>query len=296
MLRTSALILVVLLLGCKSTSSSKTFQKTLFKAYDHTLENMFSENIEGPAVNKEGKLYVVNYLKNGTIGHVKEDGTCELFATLPEKSTGNSIQFNKAGNLLVADFTGHNILEVDATGKDITVYAHNDAFNQPNDICINKSGQLFASDPDWKSQTGQLWRIDEGGKTVLLKDKMGTTNGICLSPDEKILYVNESVQRRVLAYDVDDKGNISNERVFTTFEDHGLDGMKCDRDGNLYITRYGKGAIAIFSPGGRQIQEVMLKGKRVSNLTFGGKDYKTCFVTLQDRKAIEKFRTDIPGK
>ena len=292
----SVLFFLLLVTGCKTNSTKKSFQKSLFKAYDHTMENLFSGNIEGPAVSKEGDLYVVNYLKDGTIGHVKEDGSCELFVQLPEKSTGNSIQFNKEGNMLVADFTGHNILMVNTTGKQVSVYAHNDAFNQPNDICINRNGQVFASDPNWKEGSGKLWRIDTDRKPVLLKDKMGTTNGICLSPDEKILYVNESVQRRVLAFDVSDGGDLSNERVFTSFTDFGLDGMKCDIQGNLYIARYGKGAVAIFSPSGKQIQEVMLKGKNVSNLTFGGKDFKTCFVTLQDRKAIEKFRTDIPGR
>ena len=62
------------------------------------------------------------------------------------------------------------------------------------------------------------------------------------------------------------------------------------------ITRYGKGTVAIFNDGGRQIQEVALKGKDVSNITFGGNDGRTCFVTLQDRKCIEKFRSDIGGR
>ncbi len=74
---------------------------------------------------------------------------------------------------------------------------HNDRFNQPNDICINRKDQIFASDPNWKESTGQLWRIDRGGKATLVADKLGTTNGIELSPDEKTLYVNESVQRKI---------------------------------------------------------------------------------------------------
>ncbi len=56
-----------------------------------------------------------------------------------------------------------------------------------------------------------------------------------------------------------------------------MDGMKCDSKGNLYISRYGKGTIAIFNKDGRHIQEVELKGKDVSNITFGGKDERTCF-------------------
>ncbi|MEO5995358.1 MAG: SMP-30/gluconolactonase/LRE family protein [Chitinophagaceae bacterium] len=290
------LLLLILFASCKTSSSVKGFQNTLFTAYDHTAENLFSQNIEGPAVDKEGNLYVVNFQKDGTIGKVKKNGAVELFVTLPEKSTGNSLQFNKEGNMMVADFTGHNILMVNMQNKNVSVFCHNDSFNQPNDISINKKGFIYASDPNWKAQNGKIWRIDISGFAVLLKDGMGTTNGICLSPDEKILYVNESVQRKVWAFDVDEMGDISNKRLFTEFTDFGMDGMKCDYKGNLYICRHGKGAVAIFTPAGKQIQEVMLKGKSVSNIVFGGGDYKTCFVTMQDRKCVEKFRTDIAGK
>ncbi|MGZ8549280.1 MAG: SMP-30/gluconolactonase/LRE family protein, partial [Chitinophagaceae bacterium] len=186
--------------------------------------------------------------------------------------------------------------EVDTKTKAVSVYCHDDRFNQPNDICINKKGIVFASDPDWKNQKGQVWKIGHDKKAVLLKSNMGTTNGICLSPDEKILYVNESIENNIWAFDVDEEGNISNQRLFTSFTDHGMDGMKCDTKGNLYVTRYGKGAIAIFSPDGKLLHEVVLIGKKVSNITFGEKDFRTCFVTLQDRKGMEKFRTDTPGR
>jgi gluconolactonase len=287
----------VIICGCsRKLNPEKDFQRSLFKAYDHTAENLFSRNIEGPAVDNSGRLFVVNYQKDGTIGWVKPDGNVELFVTLPGKSIGNSIQFNSAGNMLVADFTGHNVLEVNTSTKEVSVYCHDDRFNQPNDICISKKGIVFASDPNWQKQTGQIWKIGTDRQAVLLKADMGTTNGICLSPDNKTLYVNESVQRRIWAFDVDDKGNISNQRIFAVFNDYGFDGMKCDVRGNLYVTRYGKGTVVIMSPQGKQMQEVTLKGKDVSNITFGGKDFRTCFVTLQDRKGMEKFRTDVPGK
>lgn len=267
-----------------------------FKTEDHTEENLFTNNIEGPAFDRQGNLYVVNFEENGTVGLVHPDGTVERFITLPTGSTANSIQFDRRGNMYLADFTGHNVLRVDMQSKAISVYVHHDQFNQPNDLCINRKDQLFASDPNWKEGTGKIWRIDRGGKAVLLADDMGTTNGIALSPDEKTLYVNESVQRRIWAFSVDGKGNLGNKRLFAEFEDHGFDGMKCDRDGNLYATRYGKGTVVVLSPQGKIIREISLKGKRCSNLVFGGPDKKTVFVTLQDRKGIEKFRTDIPGK
>lgn len=269
---------------------------SLFKAEDFTKENLFSSNIEGPAFDKAGNLYVVNFKNDGTVGLVRPNGEVELFLTLPEGSTANAIQFDSKGSMYLADFTGHNILKVDMNTKNITVYVHNDAFNQPNDICINRSDQIFASDPNWKESTGKLWRIDKGGKAVLLNDQMGTTNGIALSPDEKTLYVNESVQRKIWAFDVDRKGNISNKKLFAEFTDFGFDGMKCDAKGNLYVTRHGKGAIAVLSPDGKLIREVLLKGKSCSNLVFGPPNGKTVYVTLQDRKGMERFTNDIAGK
>ncbi|MBS1505346.1 MAG: SMP-30/gluconolactonase/LRE family protein [Bacteroidetes bacterium] len=267
-----------------------------FSAKDLTAENLFTTNCEGPSVDKHGNLFVVNYKKDGTIGLVHADGTVELYVTLPQGSTGNAIQFDKQGNMLVADFSAHNILKVDTKTKAVSEYAHSDQFSQPNDICINKKGQVFASDPNWKAGTGKVWRIDPDKSIVLVQDNMGTTNGIELSPDEKTLYVNESVQKMVWAFDVDSKGGLSNKRKFTEFTDFGMDGMKCDKEGNLYITRYDKGVIAIFSPQGKLLREVQMKGKKTSNITFGGKDGKTCFVTLQDRKCVETFRAEVAGK
>jgi len=268
----------------------------LYQAKDVTAENLFTTNCEGPSVDKHGNLFVVNFQKDGTIGFVRPDGKVELYVTLPEGSIGNAIQFDNAGNMLVADFKGHHILKVNTKTKKVSVYAHDERFSQPNDICINRKGQLFASDPNWKEGSGRIWRIDTDGKVVLVEDHMGTTNGIELSPDEKILYVNESVQRTIWAFDLDAKGNLSNKRKFIDFPDFGMDGMKCDREGNLFVTRYDKGVIAIISSQGTLVREVQMKGKKTSNITFGGKEGKTCYVTLQDRKCVETFRSETAGR
>lgn len=280
-------LLTISLSGCS---------QKLYLATDHTAENLFTNNIEGPAFDKNGNLYVVNFGKDGTVGVVKPDGKVELFIELPEGSTANSVKFDSKGYMYLADYTGHNVLRVDMKTKAIEPYVHDERFNQPNDIIFNRKDQIFASDPDWKAGTGQLWRVDVGGKAVLLTNEMGTTNGIALSPDEKTLYVNESVQRKIWAFNVSESGDISNKRLFAEFPDFGFDGMACDNRGNLYVTRYGKGVIAILSPDGSVQREVQLKGKRCSNLVFGGKQGRTVYVTMQDRKGMEKFLAENPGK
>ncbi len=292
--KASLLTLLVLILSL-SYLHAQDFAR-LFLTEDFTKENLFTNNIEGPAFDSSGNLYVVNFQKDGTIGLVKVDGTVELFLTLPEGSIANSITFDSKGKMYLADFAKHNVLAVNMKNKKVSVYVHSKDFNQPNDFVINKKDQLFVSDPNWKQGTGKLWRIDKGGKAILLTDQMGTTNGITLSPDEKTLYVNESVQRKIWKFNVDEKGNVSNKTLFAEFSDFGFDGMKCDREGNVYAARYGKGVIVILDPTGKIIREVQLKGKGCSNLVFGGLNGKLVFVTLQDRKGMEKFRNDIPGK
>jgi sugar lactone lactonase YvrE len=268
---------------------------------DFTAEHLFTNNIEGPDVDRSGRLFVVNVEKDGTIGLVHADGKVDKFVDLPAGSTANAIKFTRAGMMLLADYTGHNVLQLDPATRKVTVYVHRDDFNQPNDLAITRDDVLFASDPHWATGTGKLWRIDPGptpgtGVAVLLEDKMGTTNGIELSPDERTLYVAESVQRRIWAYDVDPRRQIANKRQLTSFPDYGLDGIKCDRDGALYVTRHGKGTVAVLSPRGELLREVRLKGTKPSNLVFGGPDGRTVFVTLQDRGAIETFRVETPGR
>lgn len=290
-------ITIALIGSCSSLPISvtpKPKEAHLYETKNLTASGLFTNNIEGPGVFHDS-LFVVNLGTDGTIGYVDSTGNCQLYLTLPQGSTGNCIRFDPSGNMYVADFVGHNVLFVNREKK-VRVFCHNKDFNQPNDLVLSRYGYLLASDPKWRDSTGQLWRIDPDGQPFLLAGNMGTTNGICLSPDDRTLYVNESDQRKVWSYDIDTMGNIANKRLFAQFTDFGLDGMQCDKKGNIYISRYGKGVIAIFSAKGELIQEVQLTGKNCSNLTFGGRDGKTVFVTLQDRKGVDEFRTEIPGK
>ena len=267
-----------------------------YQSEDLVYVGEYTSGLEGPAVDREGNLFFVNPIKSGSVGKVDTEGNFSLFIEqLPEGSTANGIRFGQDQSMYLADYTGHNVLKVDLQTKKVEVYAHDSLLNQPNDLAICCNDRMFASDPNWKESTGQLWRIENGQFHLLLKD-MGTTNGVEVSPDEKTLYVNESVQRSVWAFDLDTHGNISNKRLFYQFDDFGMDGMRCDIEGNLYITRYGKGTVAKLSPEGKLLVEIQMKGKKPSNITFGGKDGKTAFVTFQDRGYIETFRVEKAGK
>jgi len=289
------LSLTFLLVSIVFFTNAQDSKTPLYKSSALTDLNGFTRGIEGPAVDKAGILYVVNFAKQGTIGQVSPDGTASLFVELPSGSIGNGIRFDSKGNMLIADYTNHNILKVNMSTKKISVFAHNSNMSQPNDIAIDNKDRLYASDPNWAAGTGRIWRIDTNGKSTKL-DSMGTANGIEVSPDNKLLYVNESVQRKIWVYNLSDKGEVSNKRLFHEFPDFGMDGMRCDIDGNLYVTRHGKGTIAKLSPQGKLLTEITLAGKLPSNIAFGGNDGCTAYVTLQDKGNVESFRVDKPGR
>lgn len=286
---------ILSMLGCTSFTGRVIQEQDVYQSIDWVKDGTFTQGIEGPAVGADGSLYVVNFQQDGTIGRVSGRNEVELFVSLPNNSLGNGIRFDTLGSMFIADYVNHNILTINSedmmsnSAKKVSVYAHSPLMNQPNDIAITKSGIIFASDPNWSASTGNLWRVGKDRQVVLLEDDMGTTNGIAVSPDNKYLYVNESVQRNVWQYNLDDKGNISNKHLLIQFSDHGLDGMRTDEEGNLYIARYGKGVIAVVSPQGILLREVVLKGSFPTNVAFGGINGKQVFVTMQKRGAIESF-------
>ena len=286
-----ALAAALLTVGCHSLVPDEK----LYLATPLTATNSFTTGIEGPACDRAGNIFAVNFAQQQTIGRTTPAGQSEVFVTLPNDSVGNGIRFDRAGRMYVADYVGHNVLRIDPGTRAVEVLAHEPKMNQPNDLAIAPNGTLYASDPNWGAKTGQLWRIDPDGTTTRLATDMGTTNGVEVSPDGKRLYVNESVQRNVWVFDIQPDGGVANKRLLRQFPDHGFDGMRCDADGNLYITRYGKGTVAVLSPEGEVLREINVLGARPSNLCFGGADGRTVYVTEVEHRRLVQFRVETPG-
>jgi hypothetical protein len=136
---------------------------------------------------------------------------------------------------------------------------------------------------------------DAAGNVYAVNYQREHTIGIEVSPDGKMLYVNESRQRKVWAFRIEPDGSLAAKQLLIEFPDHGMDGMRCDVDGNLYITRQGKGTVVKLSPQGDVLREIGVLGAHPSNLCFGGPDGRTAYVTEVDRKRIVQFRVDRPG-
>src|SRR5262249_21765937 len=160
----------------------------------------YTSGIEGPAVDAGGTLYVVNFGRKGTIGKLSRGATrSKLFGALPADSVGNGIRFDREGRMYVADYKNHNVFVFERGQPRPSVYFHSDGcsptrrtqlpcFNQPNDLAIAADGTLYASDPNFRGGTGQIWRITRGpdgqgrGEVMSSQRQMGVTNGLDLSP------------------------------------------------------------------------------------------------------------------
>jgi len=292
-------------LFCGSVVSVAAAEPALFESQQLTPAGEYTRGIEGPAVDADGALYVVNLQRPGTIGKVTPGAArSELFATLPEGSIGNGIRFDREGRMFVADYKQHNILVIEPGRSVAQVYFHSDQFHQPNDLAVARDGTLFASDPAFP-HSGRIWRIvrqpDGQGRGELMSSErsMGATNGIDLSPDDTTLYVSESDTREVWAYRLDG-AKLTSARLVKKFDAFELDGLRTDRQGRIFVARPLAGKIAILAPDRTPdtslVREVMLQGKVPTNLTFGGPDGRTVFVTQREGRFVETFRAESPGR
>jgi sugar lactone lactonase YvrE len=283
-------------------ASPASAQQVPFQSRQITPAGEYTFGIEGPAVDQHGDLYVVNFGKSGTIGRLPAGASqSELFAILPQGSVGNAIRFDRLGRMFVADYKKHNIFLVAPDGKHVAPYFHSDDFNQPNDMTIAAGGTIYASDPQWKRREGQIWRIAKSpdghvlGERMSAERRMGTTNGIDLSPDGKTLYVGESDTREIWSYRIDGSRLLS-PRLVKRFGDFGIDGLRTDTAGNLFVARILKGTIAVLTPEGKLLREIRLNAKEPTNLAFGGADGKTVFVTQRQGGFVESFRSERAGR
>src|SRR5258708_32352259 len=149
-----------------------------FVARTLTAEHSFTAEIEGPACDRAGNIFAVSFARKPTIGRISPDGKGEVFIEFTNGSLANGIRFDRAGIMDVADYTNHNVLRIDPKAKAVSVFAHSDQMNQPNDVAITADGPDFASAPNSERTTGEMWRVNgEGGRTGIATD-MGTTHAV----------------------------------------------------------------------------------------------------------------------
>jgi gluconolactonase len=188
-----------------------------------------------------------------------------------------------------------------ADGYHETVCFHHKGvyLNSPNDlVASSRDGSIYFTDPDygrWNDWIGSkrefvrdfkgVYRVPPGGgpaELVVAADEFEQPNGLCFSPDEKLLYINDSPRAEIKVYDVAEDGSLSNKRMFRdhigqgTMGEGNLDGMECDEHGNIWTS--GPGGVWVLNPQGERIGAIRTP-EICGSVVFGGPDLHTLFLT-----------------
>lgn len=261
---------------------------------------------EGPVWTREGKL-LFSDIPNDTIARWDPDSGHVIDFRKPSAGTnGNTL--DSQGRLVSCEHTGRRISRREKDGTLVTVVDRYEGkrLNSPNDVVFKRDGALYFTDPPYglpkqdedpakELPHNGVYRFKDG-KLTLLTTELTRPNGLAFSPDEKTLYVaNSDAARKIwMAYPVKADGTLGTGRVFfdvTAVTEPGLpDGMKVDRQGNLYCTA--PGGIWIFNPAGKHLGTI--KPTEVPANCGWGNDGKTLYMTAQT--GLYRIRLNVAGK
>jgi len=253
---------------------------------------------EGPALDKNGNLFVVNLQKN-IINKITPDGKVLVFMDVG--GVNNGAIFDREGNLYVACTGRRAVLRIDTKGKlsVATAVSDGDSLLGPNDFAWGNDGRLYFTDP-WTSSEdnpiGGVHYIERDGRTRRFAGGLAFPNGLVFDLDKTHLYVGETQRCRILRYEVNPDGSAGKNKIFFPMGEGILaDGMKLDVKGNLWVANYSTAELWCISPEGKKIDSIPIPGIHPTNLIFGGKDMRTAYVTVNIDGGNDKvFKVRMP--
>jgi D-xylonolactonase len=172
---------------------------------------------------------------------------------------------------------------------------HEELDTRFNDVIADPEGRVFCGTMPAKDHRARLYRLDRDGSITKILAGIGISNGMGFTPDRKQMYFTDSTEGKIYLFDYDLKtGKIKNRRVFVTVpKSEGVpDGMTVDKEGCIWSARWGGGCIIRYKPDGGEELRIQFPAKKISSVTFGGKDYKDIYVTTAGG---DKREEDGPG-
>lgn len=263
---------------------------------------------EGPVWNaREGCLLFVDIVGD-TIWKWTPGVGHEVVLRPSGKADG--MTYDRQGRLVVAGWSARTVWRMERDGSIVTLASHwqGKKLNTPNDIVVKSDGAIYWTDP-----TGGLYnlgmavddvqryldfhgvfRLDPDGSTVTLAiEDCVYPNGLAFSPDESLLYVNDTRLGLIRVWDVQPDGSVTNPRLFHTLlgDEPGVaDGMKVDREGNVYCT--GPAGLHVIDPRGNLLGRLKISG-HTTNMGWGDADWRSLYITTLD--SVYRVRLSIPG-
>ena len=222
------------------------------------------------------------------------------------KANGNA--YDRSGRIVTCEHATSRVTRSEADGSITVLATHQDGkeLNSPNDIVVKSDGSIYFTDPtygrleyygvprDAELDFQGVYRIDAGsGRLTLLADDFAQPNGLCFTPDETRLYVNDTEAGHIRVFSVEGDGSLSGGGVWATVAGDGAgapDGLKVDRDGNVYCC--GPGGIHVFAPDATSLGVIKVP-EVAANFCWGDADMQSIFITAST--SLYRTRTKIPG-
>ncbi|MDA3879053.1 MAG: SMP-30/gluconolactonase/LRE family protein [Prolixibacteraceae bacterium] len=253
---------------------------------------------EGPTTDKNGNVYFTDQPSNRIIRWNTDDG----FTVFMENAgRSNGLFFLNETELLACADEKNELWLINTETKEIKILVDNfegKKLNGPNDMWVDKSGGIYFTDPYyerdyWENpeqviEKQNVYYLTPGFSQVLVADsQLVQPNGIIGTPDGKTLYVADIGDKKTYRYTINGKGLLTNRTLFCNM---GSDGMTIDEQGNVYLTGDG---VTVFDKNGKQIMHIPNKENWTANVTFGGKENKTLFITAMG--AIYTLEMNVKG-
>ena len=248
-------------------------------------DNLYSSNCYGGWITKISKNNIDTFLVASETTFDKSNG---LFAL------GD-------GSILTTDYGNGSILIIDSEGnvEKLISEFEGEPLNRPNDLTIDKSGNLFFTDPKSYGEDkldGRIFYYNFDMDTLLLvQTELAFPNGIGISPTDGRLYVCESAKTSIISFTIGENGQLIDKKVFIDLPGGDPDGFNFDFEGNLYVAHFGGGNLFAISPDGTIVKTVKTPGQKPTNVEFAGDDRKTLYLTEVETNSIYKCRVNIAG-
>jgi gluconolactonase len=272
----------------KAGAGSQQMKEVLLPGEDWKLVAEGYKFTEGPAVNAKGEVFY-NDVPNSKTYKIALDGKISVF--LEDSKKGDGQAFGPDGRLYAVAGGVEQIVAYDESGKG-TVIA--DGF-RGNDIVVRNDGSMYVTNPGWNgTDPSKVYYISPKGEKRVVDTGLKFSNGVTCSPDQTLLYVDDSRTHWVYSYQIQADGSLAYKQRYyhlhmpDTADDSGADGMRTDKDGRLYVaTRMG---IQFCDQAGRVNGIIPTPNGKVANFCFGGEAFDTLYAACGDKVYSRKLK------